>query len=210
MSLKKSDFQFSKYLEIFVPLLSEIYYPFLKRIAEKGGFREYDLSRIPPTEGCDTSQINSDPSQNPDLFVFPYDFRQDNAAVSAVKLKNFVECVQQFYPNKKINIVAHSQGGLVASRYIFQNPTNHHINKLITIATPFLGAPKAVYALEKGGDWSEDWGFSLGVMSPTEIKFLAEYFKSVHQLLPSRNYFGLMGNKVVSENGDANGNNANQ
>ena len=183
---------------------TEIYYPFLTALKEKGRFKEYDLSEIPPTEGCDTSQISIDDAQNPNLFVFPYDFRQDNAAVSAVKLKAFVQCVRQFYPDKKVDIIGHSQGGLVASRYIFQNPDDHNIGKLITIATPFLGAPKAIYALEKSGDWSEDWAFSLGVMSPPEIKFLSEHFKSVHQLLPSRSYFELTGNNVVSENGDVN------
>lgn len=142
---------------------------------------------------------------NPSLFVFPYDWRQDNAAVSAVKLKAYVDCVREFYPNKDVKILAHSQGGLVGSRYIFQHPKDHHISKFISIATPFLGAPKAIDYLETGGNWRDDREFSFGVVSPPEIRFLAESFASVHQLLPSRRYFDLQ-DYVFTESGDFNNN----
>ena len=207
-------------IPISTPGFVDIYDPILKDLRDRGGFKEYDISQSPPAlGGCDTAQISSDPSQNPSLFVFPYDWRRDNDAESSEKLRDFIQnCVSQFYPDTKVNILAHSQGGLVASRYIFKNQGTHNVNKLITIATPFLGAPKAINGLEEGGQWvgeSKSWSFYLTVVSPLEMKFLAESFPSMHQLLPSREYFrlapsqefpDLVGGSVVDEVSDANNN----
>jgi pimeloyl-ACP methyl ester carboxylesterase len=201
-----------------------IYDPLLKNLVKYGGYKEYRLDPslwgiLPPSEGgCDRSQLNlSDASKNPTLFVFPYDYRFDNAD-SAAKLDSFIDCVQQFYPNKPINLLGHSQGGLVSRRYIIDHPTDHNIDKLITIATPFLGAPEAIYKLETGGDWkgvgwfelySEQGGnlpFVFAAITPTQLKFLAKDFKSVHQLLPSREYSNLFGRTPLKEIGDVDGN----
>ena len=181
-----------------------IYKPLLDMLQERGGYREYDISRNPTLRhqyGCDLSQRSFDPDLNPSLFVFPYDFRQSDEE-SAQKLARFVQCVREFYsPETKVNIIAHSQGGLVARRFIMDNYSNHGVRKLITIATPWLGAPEALYKIETGGDYS---GFMI-VVSPPTIKFLAEYFPSVHQLLPSRTYYDWT-TGTFAETGDANAN----
>lgn len=211
-------------IPISTPPFFDIYEPLLKDLRERGGFREYDVSQFPPAlGGCDEAQISTNPDQNPNLFVFPYDWRLDNDTESADRLREFIQtCVSRFYPDTKVNILSHSQGGLVASRYIFNNP-QHNVNKLITIATPFLGAPKAVVGLEEGGDWFgglaagnlNDLKFFITVISPEEIKFLAESFPSMHQLLPSRHYFSvaphqefpnLLGGPTIEELNDANNN----
>ncbi len=69
---------------------------------------------------------------------------------NADKLKEYVRCVQKFYPGTKVDIVAHSMGGLLARRYIISNTANHSVRKLVTIATPFLGAPRALETIETG------------------------------------------------------------
>jgi alpha-beta hydrolase superfamily lysophospholipase len=89
------------------------------------------------TAKCDTTQKDS----NPNLFVFAYDWRKSNEK-NAVALKDYVGCVQQFYSGTKVNILAHSMGGLLARRYILDNPGTHNVDKLITIASPWLGARK--------------------------------------------------------------------
>src|SRR5207237_3094160 len=98
------------------------------------------------------SQKSNDPDLNPNLFVFAYDWRKSNVE-NADTLRDYIGCVQQFYPNDKVDIVAHSNGGLLAGRYILANPGK--VNRLITIAPPWLGAPKAINVLETG-----DAGFS--------------------------------------------------
>lgn len=189
-----------------------VYEPLLQMLTNRG-FREYNTVQAIQNTGnlqiCDTSQTNN----NPNLFVFPYDFRKDNAE-TANKLKSYVQCVQSFFPpNTKIDIIAHSQGGLVARKYILQSLANgqpHGLRKVITIATPFLGASEAMHKLETGGDWLADLGFTVGVITPPTTKFLIEHFPSAHQLLPSRKYheFATIDREyggAFYEEGDANG-----
>ncbi|HUQ33742.1 MAG TPA: alpha/beta hydrolase [Pyrinomonadaceae bacterium] len=170
-----------------------IYQPLLQRLAE-AGYIEYRVNGNPARRsaaGCDLSQK----SNNPNLFVFAYDWRKNNIENAAL-LKEYVGCVQKFYPNSKVNVVAHSMGGLVARRYILDNPGAHQVGKLITIGTPWLGAPKAIYILETGRFFeSENILASLFLdkfISP-KFKALTEFFPSIHQLLPSEEYWRLGG-----------------
>src|SRR5437588_7289186 len=74
-------------------------------------------------------------------------------------------------------------GGLVARRYILDNPGN--VDRMVTLGTPWLGAPKFLNTLEFGGDLI-DWT-SLLILPPT-IKEIAPYVKGAHELIPSRAY----------------------
>jgi pimeloyl-ACP methyl ester carboxylesterase len=117
-----------------------VYENFLSALTNQGSYKEYDVKRHPERltfSGCDSSQK----SNNPNLFVFYYDWRQSNADAAAA-LKEYVRCIQDFYPGTDVDIVAHSQGGLVARRYVLDNPTSHHVKKMITVGTPWLGAPR--------------------------------------------------------------------
>ena len=124
-----------------------VYGPLLDFLTSTGGYREYQLNGDPST--CDISQINPDPNLNPNLFEFVYDWRKELGA-TAQSLRTFVQCVEQFHPGSKINILTHSMGSLLARRYILDNPTDHNVDRLITIGAPWLGAPKLLYALESG------------------------------------------------------------
>jgi hypothetical protein len=198
-----------------------IYKKLLDELKRRGEFVEYDVIKNPtlrnPDGSCDKSQISSNPNETPTLFVFPYDFRKDNAQI-AVKLKEFIQCVQEYHPNKKVNLLTHSMGGLIARRYISDRVRvgeEPQVDKLITMVAPWLGAPEALYKIETGGDWhpgalwgdtKADLGFSVGLIQPHTIKFLAEFFPSVHQLLPSRSFRDVSGFAELSESGDINGN----
>jgi uncharacterized protein (TIGR03437 family) len=149
------------------------------------GYREYQLHGDPSHTGCDLSQKSPDPSKMPNLFTFPYDWRKDNA-IAAHDLGLYLGCVRQFYPNEKINLIAHSMGGLVARRYILDSG-GPNVNALITIGTPWLGAPKLANVLGTG-----DFGVSPLVFDGT-IQYLIPSFTGVHQLLPGLAYFELAG-----------------
>ena len=173
-----------------------VYAPILDMLTQRGGFREYQVSNDPARRtvwGCDTSQRSNDPT----LFVFAYDWRKSNAD-NALLLKEYMRCVEQFHPGMKVDIVAHSMGGLVARRYILDNPGK--VDKLITVATPWVGAPKAVYALETG-----DAGLSPLLIWKKTLKTLTEFFPGMHELFPSRSYFDL-GGRPFREIGDFNHN----
>jgi len=128
-----------------------IHEPLLEKLTsrEGGGYDEYEVNNNPDrrtTNGCDMDQR----AKNPNLFVFAYDWRKSNVK-NAEALKDYIGCVQRLYtPDTKVNILTHSMGGLVARRYILDNPQTHSVDKHITIAAPWLGAPKAIYTLETG------------------------------------------------------------
>lgn len=96
-----------------------------------------------------------------------------------------------FYPGTDVDIVAHSQCGLVARRYIL-NPEGHHVNKLITIASPWLGAPKAINVLETGR-FLDPSSVIKDVAKNHIFKTLSEFYPGVHELVPSQSYFEASG-----------------
>lgn len=67
------------------------------------------------------------------------------------------------------------------------------IGKFITIAAPWLGAPKAINVLEQGAFL--DPGFQQFVTNDT-FKALSEFYPAVHELLPSEQYFKLVNNPL--------------
>lgn len=178
----------------------DYYEPLLHMLTTRGGYLEYQVNNNPArrtTDGCDLSQKSVDPALNPNLFVFAYDWRKSNIE-NAAALRDYVGCVQQFYPNEKVDILAHSMGGILARRFILDNPGK--VRKLISIATPWVGAPKSLLAAETG-----DIGTSALLVSNSTIKTLAEFFPSIHQILPTRSYYDL-GGLPFAEKGDFNGN----
>ena len=170
-------------------LIKPIYGPLLSFLAANG-YPECQVADIPcrrTTAGCDMFQKSS----NPLLFVFAYDWRRSNVE-SADRLKDFIGCVQALYPNTKVNIVAHSNGGLVARRYILDNPADHKVDKFISIGSPFLGAAKFPHVMETGE-------FPL-VTGATARRIVAS-FTGAHQLAPSPAYFTIGGPLPLGEDG---------
>jgi len=128
------------------------------------------------------------------LFVFPYDWRwfidwtAGNDPFSTIQsLKEKVESILDSTSANKVNIIAHSMGGLV-SKYYIQHFGTSTVDKFIDIATPHLGAPKAYKILMYGDDLGFNLLGILGANSNT-IKNISQNIPSVYQLLPSQNYF---------------------
>src|SRR3989344_7950462 len=92
---------------------------------------------------------------NVDLFTFPYDWRQSNVD-TAVLLKLKIDAVKDICQCDKVDLVAHSMGGLVARQYIQSDAYDQDVDQLIFLGTPHLGAPKA-YLMWEGGVTGFDW-----------------------------------------------------
>lgn len=122
---------------------------------------------------------------NKTLFLLPYDWRKSNG-LSADQLGAEIQFVRNQFPGMDVDILAHSMGGLVTQRYILEHTDDHHINKVITVGTPWLGAPKAINALETG-QFLETHNL---YFCTSDMKALAEHFSGMHELLPSSTYFG--------------------
>ncbi len=130
-----------------------------------------------------------------DLFVFPYDWRKGNAE-NAILLKNKINEILTDSGGDKVDIVAHSMGGILAKKYI-ANEGNGKVNKLIFLGTPHLGAPKAFKALMYG----DDMGFSkfgIPVLSGERMKIISQNMPAVYELLPSQGYVTKSGGYVTN------------
>lgn len=129
------------------------------------------------TSGCDENQRPNKPT----LFVFAYDWRRTNAA-NAEKLRDYIGCVQKLHgPNTKVSIVAHSQGGLLTRRYILDNVGTHSVEKVVTIGSPWLGAPRAIEVLKNGN-------FIEPGVDKEVVKRIVPFFTGMHELFPSKLY----------------------
>ncbi len=129
------------------------------------------------------------------LYLLVYDWRQDNVK-TVQKLDQLIEQIRRDHhqPNLKVNIVAHSMGGLVARYYTRYGTTDvldsndfkmnfkgaRKIHKMIVIGTPNLGSVSSLHEFIQG--------FKVGLNRiPTEV--LAT-MPSAFQLFPHpiRNY----------------------
>ena len=102
------------------------------------------------------------------VFPIAYDWRLDSLSIVPV-LQSFIAEVLRIVaklprykkaPPTKVDIVAHSYGGLVTARYLRwcqrQTPAvPTTVRKVVTIATPFQGAVEAVYTMIKDNDQRE-------------------------------------------------------
>ncbi|MEK7625220.1 MAG: hypothetical protein AAB467_02600, partial [Patescibacteria group bacterium] len=80
--------------------------------------------------------------ENETLFAFPYQWRYSNV-YTAELLKLKISAVKQICGCNKVDLVAHSMGGLVARQYIEGDNYDNDVGKLIFLATPHKGASKA-------------------------------------------------------------------
>lgn len=173
----------------------------LGSLGEQNNIISKDVFRIVSFFGKDTdffgaliSKLKSDGyEEGKDLFVFPYDWRLDvadnvngNDDSQVESLNHKIDEILKESKSDKVDIVAHSMGGLLSKYYIKHVGTNK-VDKFIDIGTPHLGAPKAEKVLMYGDDMDIKFG-ALG-LNPDEIKKISQNFPSAYNLLPSKKYF---------------------
>ncbi len=128
------------------------------------------------------------------LFLRPYDWRLD-INHELVRLGNTVQQAISKSPNGKIDIVAHSLGGLLVKTYLNQLSNTSFVNKFVLIASPQLGAPKAFKALNYG----DNLGFSLfgkDILNTDRVKEITQNMPGIYELLPSQRYVQVNGGYV--------------
>jgi pimeloyl-ACP methyl ester carboxylesterase len=134
----------------------DFYGKIVRTLSETGG---YKLSKV-------GEKIN--PNQK-NYYVFHYDWRQDNV-ISAGQLADFIEQIRVDYqnPNLKVDIVAHSMGGLITRYYLrygkqdvigdnhFDEKLNmfgaERVRRVILLGTPNLGSVKTLNLFIQGVD----------------------------------------------------------
>jgi len=145
--------------------------------------------------------------ENQNLFLFSYDWRYgvsgkyadgspngEAGRTNSDLLKDKIQQILTQTGSSKIDVIAHSNGGLVVKKYVMDNPTNNKINKAVFVGVPNTGAPKAIKALIQG----DDFGVSFGPfgLNESEMKKIAENMPVSYDLLPSQTYYNVAGSPV--------------
>ena len=127
--------------------------------------------------------------KNTSFFVYPYDWRKD-IATTKDGLDTLVEEAKQKSGMPKVNIVAHSMGGLVARNYIADSGKAAKVGKLIELGVPHLGSVDALKSLMYGNAIKKRLLgiISLGITS-SEVKDISKNLPTIFQLLPSNYYY---------------------
>lgn len=130
--------------------------------------------------------------EDTDLFVFPYDWRKSNSD-NAILLNEKINQILDSSGGEKVDLVAHSMGGIIAKKYI-ANEGKNKIDQLVFLGTPHLGAVKAFKALMYGDDMGFSTFFNLiPVLSQQRMKTISQNMPAVYELLPSQKYFEKTG-----------------
>ena len=98
---------------------------------------------------------NNGYSTTTNLFPFGYDWKNSNTD-TAIKLKEKIDKVKGICDCDKVDIVAHSMGGLVARVYAQSADYDNDIDQLIFLGTPHRGAPKDYLTWEAGEIFGKD------------------------------------------------------
>jgi pimeloyl-ACP methyl ester carboxylesterase len=122
------------------------------------------------------------------VYPFPYDWRK-SVSIATTQLNTLVEKVLSETHAKHVVLVAHSMGGLVTQNYIDNSSYAAHVNRAVTIGTPYNGAPKSIIALLNG--YANE--FSLEKLDllfggPDNVQKAARNYTGLFWLYPSTAY----------------------
>jgi hypothetical protein len=136
------------------------------------------------------------------LFTFPYDWRYGVSGVMPDGKTNVIllgekinEILQQTGANK-VDVVAHSMGGLLVKKYAMDNLGSHNIDKTVFVGVPSTGTPKSVKVLTQGDN------FGVLGLNDQEIKKIAKNMPASYDLLPSQKYYSDNGSFIKTINID--------
>jgi pimeloyl-ACP methyl ester carboxylesterase len=129
------------------------------------------------------------------LFTVPYDWRLDiNNSVSA--LAAVIAQARTASPTGKIDIIAHSMGGLLVKKYVAGlasapgTASAAFLDKVVLAGVPELGAPYALKMLSYGDD------LGIPIANQDEMKKIAQNMPAIYELLPSEKYTAAVGSYI--------------
>lgn len=125
------------------------------------------------------------------LFGYGYDFRQSNRIDKAMNgLKEKLETAYKASGGRKVNIISHSMGGLLVTCFIslHNDVFSKYVNKWITIACPFQGAPGCINdSLLTGLQFVDGFASFFFVHRWTMHQLLLEC-PSIYEMLPNPDF----------------------
>lgn len=130
-------------------------------------------------------------SSDATLFTFPYDWRYGvSGVVDAASgkttvdlLKEKIDAILAQTGASKVDVVAHSTGGLLVKKYVMDHQSDSHIGKAVFVGVPNLGAPMAIKVLLEGSNFGVPW------LADSEMQKIGQNFPVVYDLAPSAKYY---------------------
>ncbi len=136
------------------------------------------------------------------LFTFPYDWRYGvsgkyaDGKTNSDLLEEKIQAILTQTGADRVDVVAHSMGGLIVKKYVIENQSDSHINKAVFVGVPNTGSPEAVKILLQGDNFGIPW------LADAEIKKIAVNMPASYDLLPSQKYYNDSGSFVTVINAD--------
>ncbi|KPA16174.1 acetyltransferase, partial [Candidatus Magnetomorum sp. HK-1] len=134
--------------------------------------------------------------QNCTLFDVPYDWRLDINESSKKYLEKWIDYAKKQSGSNKVNIIAHSMGGLLARSYIQGVNYKNDVARLAMVGTPNHGAALAYYLWEGGDPNTADQ-----ITDPDTADQISDYVTSkLHFYLMTANllHHNLCGDPLIS------------
>ncbi len=139
--------------------------------------------------------------------VFGYDWRKSVAEVVAGREKlatttvSLIETVKDMASKsktRKVTLIAHSNGGLIAKylvKTLYNMGLDHLVDQVISVAVPYLGTPEAIIALLHGDDQEIANGF---LENNSTARELGRSMPSAYGLLPSKEFFQIIFSPTIA------------
>mgnify|MGYP000856866654 CR=1 FL=1 len=138
------------------------------------------------------------------VYGYGFDWRHDLRTSASRSggdndLDDFIDQVLAETGATQVNLVGHSLGGLLARQYVTSDPAHAaKVEQVITLGTPYLGAPKSLKAL-RWGDSLTDFPVNIFLaVGEEKAKELIANAPAFYQILPSRRYYDVSGSFFVS------------
>ena len=117
------------------------------------------------------------------LFPYPYDWRKDIESLST-GLLNYIDQVRAQTHSDRVDILAHSQGGLVTRTVLARQESVGKVRRVVTLGSPVLGAPKILGMLEYKTPCFLDVPIEGCITNPTIVQTILTNFPSAYQISP--------------------------
>ncbi|MBJ7470731.1 MAG: hypothetical protein JHD16_05490 [Solirubrobacteraceae bacterium] len=126
------------------------------------------------------------------FYAFPWDWRKDTAA-SLARLDALVEQVKTETGASRVQLVAHSYGGLMARHYASDPVRRDKLARVTTVGTPYWGSPKSIFPLVLGREMPFNGAVAVGSMEflfggRSDLQSTATTLQGLYNLWPSAAY----------------------
>ncbi len=182
----------------YVPVLGNIYKSFIAKMNEmKSAGTINDWSAAPYDWRLSLDEILNNGNEDSAGDIY---YSGDNGSTSSPYIITELRRLAESSQTGKVAIIAHSNGGLVAKALTdaLGSDASKLIDKIIFVAVPQVGTPKAIGAILHGFDSGLPISWFGFYFSPEDARNLGENMPSVYNLLPSADYFSNVSDPAVT------------